>query len=385
MRPTMSFELGRQCCDAVDYLVLGGRCARDAARCWDPLRPIGATLYFSLPERLGWPSSSIAALNLALAAASAAIGWVSLGRLLGGRPIVRGAQAVAIAATYVFFMWEPAWNSLADVPAAALALVAFWLLLASRREGMARHVGAGLALGGAVSLRAFYLYPALAAAVALVGLSFWPRQAMARAPAAAAAFTAVLLAPILLQAGATHARTGRWAFLDPEIAEIHTQIHFKTTAYGYDTIASGPATHGLPYEAPECFRRGEVFQKALNTGHLRAVACLLARRQYFYFGSFAGAGRVYLGTPGERHFSPLYLGLSVAGMIAGLAVAFARTSGSVALPPLVLAVALWAEGSVIRPEGRFLMVTQVALWALALAGTVSALTVTPSPSRAGAP
>jgi hypothetical protein len=174
-----------------------------------------------------------------------------------------------------------------------------------------------------------------------------------------------LAAPIALQFGVTHSRTGSWAFIDPHWTKWAEQLHFETTWYGYDTVL--PAS-GRPYDAVACFEtRG--FADAMRKREWGELFCILSRRQWFYFGSFLWGGKVYLSHADERHFSSAFLVVNAFALLGAVAWML-RLSKRIPLmlPPLVLLGAIWAEGSLIIPESRFVMALNVALWMFAVAG-----------------
>lgn len=360
----MPLQFAPECCDAQVYVALGQACSERVQDCWNSLRPTGAVVYFSLPFRLGLRAEWIIVLNAVLAIAAAAVGFRAMTALLPRTtPASRAALALAFPTAHAFFMAGTVRNSLSDGPSAAFALISMWVLvLAMKRKSRWRYVVAGGALGLSTIVRAFYLYPALVAAGSLVLLALFDR----RARLSTALFCLALAAPILLQVGATHANVNAWSFIDPASTAAGERLHFETDAYGYDTLL--PA-RGYYYSAPECFRDSSTMGDAFRKHAWRDAACLVLRRQWFYFGSYVSAGGTYLARASDRHFSVWFLGAN--GIAAVVALFWALSDRSRArrlLVPLVFFGASLGQASLIIPEARFLMAVQVALWMFAATG-----------------
>jgi hypothetical protein len=237
-------------------------------------------------------------------------------------------------------------------------------LLAESRTSRALYAAAGLALGLSVIIRAFYLYPALACAS--VGILVLARK-RARRPDAVF-FGSAFAIPLLLQVIATHHFTGAWAFIDPAGTAYGEDLHFRTITYGYDTVL--PA-RGVRYDAPACFHASEGMLDAVAKHAWSEVGCLVAYREWFYFGSYTPWGRVYLSDPGERRQSLLFL-LVNASVVVGASVWALKHA---ARAPMVLAIlvflgAIWGEGAAIIPETRFLVVFYIAAWSFAVAAAM---------------
>jgi hypothetical protein len=362
----MPLEFAPQCCDADFYLMLGQGCADSLSWCWHPLRPIGAQLYFSLPFRLGLAKQWLIPLNALLVLASVWIGTLALGALVSKRERWHTIFfALACGAVHVFFVFGLIRNSLSDLPAAVGVLASIWMLvLGTLREDKRLYVASGAALGMGVITRAFYLYPALAN-VALVCL-LTARKKPARA--LGLRFAIAFAAPIALQFYVTHAFTHDWSFIDRASTKAGEQLHFETITYGYDTLL--PA-RGYRYDAAECFHESATMADAFRRHEWGEALCLVARRQWFYFGSYTTTGKVYLTDAAERRFSTMFLAANVLAALAAVAFVF-RT---VKRLPILLALAamlgcIWAEGSGIIPEARFMVVLYVAMWLVAIAFAV---------------
>ena len=360
----MSLGFSPQCCDAEHYLEIGKTCATALADCWEPLRPIGAALYFSLPHRLGLPPEALIALNLLLVGASVALGWLALAALWprSDRPTAV-YRILALALVHAWFLWAGSWNALTDVPAAVLALLAIWLfILGVVQEGLGYPIGAGVALGLATITRAFYLYPALLAAGGWLLVAVVRRQRRL----AALLFLLGAMAPAVGQVALTHSRVGVWSFIDPGKTEWAKRLHFKSRFSGYDTVLLPAPPHPVRQDAGSCFSRSSDVLDAIEKRDLTAVACVMLRRQYFHFGSYSRWGAIYLTSATERQFSLLYFFLNL--LLAVLAAAAFAVSGrprAMLVPGLLMAGILF-QSSILTPEARFLMVIQVGLWSVAL-------------------
>jgi hypothetical protein len=107
---------------------------------------------------------------------------------------------------------------------------------------------------------------------------------------------------------------------------------------------------------------------AVRRGKWSDFTCLLAHRQWFYFGSFVPRGEAFLVDPAQRYFSASFFACNVFALLVTIAWLFRQVRR---VWPLVVCAALlgaiWAQGSLIVPESRFLMVVHVVLWVLAAA------------------
>ena len=207
----MRLAFSQQAGDAVSYLDLGSACAGDWARCWDPLRPVGAILYFSLPYRLKLPPESIIILNWLLLLGSIGLAYYTMQRVEPEKRWLRWLRLAAISIAHFAFFWSSSWNSLSDLPATIFALAGMqFILLARLKDRWWCYWAIGLSFGISLSLRAFFLYPALLAVVVLLALSIgnW-RCLLRKCPAL------VILLPIVFQYGLTYQRTQLFGFIYP--------------------------------------------------------------------------------------------------------------------------------------------------------------------------
>ena len=137
------------------------------------------------------------------------------------------------------------------------------------------------------------------------------------------ALLAALLTPLSLQVARTVAHTGNWSYLDTRAHQWYMgPRHVNSALYGYDTIvppwrgpdptrpASNPDLVTLydgwaaGYDGRSCFKDSHTgLLPALRHGDLTGALCLLVKRQFFYFGSYARLGLVYLPSPDTRVWS----------------------------------------------------------------------------------
>ena len=356
-------EFSQQCCDTGQYLALGQSCSENLKDCWHDLRPIGAAFYFSLPFRFGVLPEWIIVLNAILIILAMGIGLRAMTELCRTTRASRAALALALLLAHGFFMSGTIRNALSDGPSACAVMLSMWtLVLAMKRRKLWLHALAGGALGLAVIVRSFYLYPALIAAACVVLLALANKQS--RLPAAL--YCVALAGPILAQFSATHARVHSWSFIDPGTAASAEKLHFQTDAYGYDTLM--PAK-GYYYRSRQCFGNVSNMEEAIREHAWGDALCLIKEREWFYFGSYVSAGRTYLSRPEERHFS---LGFLLANGLAVLVAAWwafaQRDRARLLIVPTVFYGASLAEASLIIPESRFVMAVHVVLWMFASAG-----------------
>lgn len=379
----MFWQFSPQCCDAQGYLDLGRRCFAEG-ECWDRLRPLGMTLYASLPYRLGLPQEALILFNLGLLAVSIALAarfigivWPATRRSYGW------VRYVTALLPHLVFMWTLSFNSLSDGPAAAMALSGLWLTctILVERRGPATAAAAGLLTGLSAFLRLSYLYPALMLGAVFVTTAIYRRHLQ---KTTTAVFLAALVVPLCVQVSRTHAHTGVWSYIDSATNSSLMSEHLNSTLYGYDTVVpawQGPGQQpqalnpdlvilqqgsAVGYDARSCFRGSLGLMPALKDGDLAGAACLLAMRESFYFGSYATLGAVYLPSPASRIWSRwLYVvnGLPLALTLSWiLTTAQRRAAGTAA----AFAVSLWFVATIALPEQRFFVPVSVFTWVVGI-------------------
>lgn len=357
-----------QCCDAQDYLDRGAACARSIDGCWDPLRPIGMSIYSSIPFRLHVPPESIILINI-LVITTAAYFFISLLKTLAPR-VPRSVRVGAVAVPLAIFLGDPTRSALSEAPATAAALLA--LVLGARlllddtpdaagpRQRLQAPLAGGAA-GAALLLRSFYLHPLLLWAAACCGALLWQRGRRALRP------VALLLLPLALAISTqlcwTWRYTDKWAFIDPAQKARWTEMHFSSSYIGYDTLLP-PAPHPWPaHNVPD-----GGLSRAVKDKNIKSAISLLLQKQNFYFGTYTPWGRVYLSDPQERIFHRGILVLHIAAALsAGCWLSRLRRRRAL-LPAAVFLLAIWGEATLIIPESRFLALLQVSLFSLGIVG-----------------
>ena len=398
-----------QCCDAMGYLELGHRCFAEG-RCWHGLRPLGMALYASLPYRLGLPQESLIYFNLGLVLVSVILAarfiravWPATGTVLS---FMRYPIALV---PHVAFLWAVCFNSLSDAPAAALALSGLWLtcITVVERRGPVAAGASGLLLGLSAFVRLSYVYPVLLFGAVYAAIVVCRR----RVPAAnAMALLAALLAPLSLQVARTFAHTGTWSYSDPSVNVYVVSLHPQSALYGYDTIVppwQGPDPARPPsnpdvialyqgfavgYDARSCFTGRTGLVPALRDGDVAGALCLLVKRQFFYFGSYARLGAVYLPSPETRVWSRWLCVINIVPVALTLYGLLICADHVVGVLVLVLLSSIWLVATVPPPEQRFFATVHISMWVIALATVWSRLvhhrspvTPTGSPPRSLTP
>lgn len=271
--------------DASEYLSQGEDCAYEG-QCFNTLRPIISMLWFSLPHRLGLPSTAILILHALLLLCSIALAVHLLIRPTGksGR-FSRPQQVLAVvfsASIHAVFIWPTFFYSLTDTPAALLILCAIFLLLILQSSNAKfRGIGyffIGLLLGCAEGLRIFYLYPLLAFLALYLTISVLQKQREWRK-----FYLISALLPVLLQNYATFLYSGEIAHL-PTSSEMRfwSNVHRSSTYTGYDTLIP---EQGYPWFTSHCaVQRGIL--PSWQKNDWQQLSCLIAGRVYFLLGSY---------------------------------------------------------------------------------------------------
>jgi hypothetical protein len=359
-------------------------------------------LYASLPSRLGLPDESLIYFNLGLVVISAMLAarftaavWPTTGTVLG---FMRYPIALI---PHVAFLWAACFNSLSDAPSAALALSGLWLtcLGTVERRGPLVASASGLLLGLSAFMRTQYLYPVLLFGAVYVAIALYRKV-----PAATVmALVAALLAPVGLQVARTAANTGNWSYLDTWATQWYLgPRHVTSTLYGYDTIVppwAGPdATRrasdpdlvtlydgaAAGYEGQSCFTDSHTgLLPALRHGDIKSALCLLVKRQFFYFGSYARLGLVYLPSPDVRVWSWWLWILNIAALAVTLYGLLISTDRLVGALVLVWLSAIGLVATYGPPEQRFFATFHIAMWVIAFATVGSLLARRFRPRDAG--
>lgn len=288
----MAIEFTEQCCDAIQYLHLGKQCELEGL-CYDNLRPMGALIWFAIPGWIGLPQEFLIIVNLFLIFISTVLLAYVIKRfseLLWQSQKLGTVHCVAIflssaVAHGVFFL--PLWNtSLTDTPSALFCLMGIsCLLLSGMRGSISAWLNgcAGILIGMAVWLRAFYLYPflLLLAATAAIWLA---------APRRRIGLLSIFLGliPVLIQFEKTYEHLGYWSFISREMAESWTDVHLNNLNKGYDTLLP---QKGYPWESGCNPARGP--WAALMSGHYQDAACFYLGKLHYYLGSYSSKSYIF--------------------------------------------------------------------------------------------
>ncbi len=273
--------------DAPDYLWQGEDCALKG-ECFNQLRPIISMLWFSLPHRLGLPSTAILALHALLLMASIALSVKTIISLTGGSPhSPRLQQALLAAASFcihAIFLWPTFFHSLTDTPAALLTLCGLFLLARlqhseSRCRGFC-YFAIGIMMGFAEGLRIFYLYPLLIFLLLYVVTSLLPK----RKRDFQKLFLLSALLPVLAQNLATYTHSGEKSHL-PSSSQMAfwSNMHSNNTYSGYDTLNP---ERGYPWFKSACpVTQG--ISVSWQKKDWQQLYCLMSGRMYFLLGSYS--------------------------------------------------------------------------------------------------
>ncbi len=351
-----------QCCDAERYLKLGSGCAEGLNGCYDPLRPMGSVLWFSIPYRLGLPPEYIILGNLLLMSTSIVLSWLVMVRILEATephaPRSKALRSFSLfgfsAFAHLLFFSPVLFNSLSDTPAAGFALSAVWVFLLSRLNHSTVLLGiSGILFGMAAMFRVYYLVPVLMVLVAFVIV--WTKQ---RRFGELVFLLAVL--PILFQCLATYRTQGQINYLGNEPMSRWSSIHLKTSAIGYDTL--------LPAQKHFWKLSGDESASSLPLwqGKLVDIVRVYAGKIYFYFGSYAAKSYLFANdgkseAAGMRTWSKTMLVVNlcvILGAVPGF-LKLARLLGPEMYIAFTAAVTFIGLGLLIVPEQRFIIAFEV--------------------------
>ena len=271
--------------DAPEYLWHGESCAYDG-QCFNTLRPIISMLWFSLPHRLGLPSTAILILHALLLLCSIALSTRLMIRLAGkSEQFFRLQQlfaGIVSAGIHTAFLWPTFFYSLTDTPAALLTLCAIFLLLLLQSSST-KFLGlgyffTGLLFGCAEGLRIFYLYPLLAFLVLYLTISALQKIEWRRL------YLLSALLPVLLQNYATFLYSGEITHMPASPAmRFWSKMHSDSIYTGYDTLI--PA-EGYPWFISPCAVQ-QGLRTSWNQHDWQQLSCLIAGRMHFLLGSYS--------------------------------------------------------------------------------------------------
>lgn len=388
------FTLLDQCCDGETYLRLGEACAL-TGDCYDAQRPMGAVYWFSLPYRLGLDANALVYAHLLLAAISILLSTLTIGKQLihhtrlPKQYLIWAAIAMTSTLIHFIFLYPLLRVSLSDIPAGLLALNGIWILLLCDDEdkyGWIKIAVAGLCIGMAAWVRAFYLYPLLAS-ISVWTIICWKQKSFKNSDGWL--FLAAL--PILIQYGVTYQQSGSFSFISPEKIDEGIHLHLDDPAIGYDMIIR-----------PREFWRwqsdcGEIngLVTSIKNADATSLLCLIKGRINFYFGSYSHItyhnfynAQIYWGDsplpeplpPFElrelessienaksdkiRNWSPIYLSFNIFAICGAVVFALLNRKHIHGTHTLILLfiVFIIAESLLIIPEQRFIIVPLIIIW-----------------------
>lgn len=276
-------QLAAQCCDAHNYLIIGKECAT-TGQCYDALRPIGATYWFSLPYRFGWNPSSFVYAHLGLMLTSTVLSVVAIGQFAKTRitknplskPWLAALLLLASTIIHLVFLYPVLRHSLADAPAALFALIAIWLLWMTPTDGSGRLFTlllSGLSFGLAACIRIFYLYPVMAVMAAWVLIWLVNRNRRWADLVLLSAF-----AIMIIQVHATWKHAGQLAFLPPDSSQV------DPISTGIDTVLPG---YMLEWERDTSCKNAKQLLDAISTHDIHSFFCQITGKLDFYLGSYS--------------------------------------------------------------------------------------------------
>jgi len=357
-------KFAEQCSDALGYLELGRQCAENVNRCWDPLRTIGATLYYAIPFFLGWPPETVIVFNFVLMFASIYLATrVVLGFLklpTANKYILWSTAAFIAALPHVLFMWGCARHSLTDVPAGSLILIGLWQMVLAIQRKTFLQAYSGLCFSLAALIRPIYLYPTFL--VAVIYSAFQIYHLKMKAFKSVLIFLACIFLPLGFQYLLTYNNTKQWSYVEKNMQEKTVKGSMSFGIWGYDTLLPGQS---LRFTDPYTNNGQGGVIDALHKHDLGRAAVLFAKKEYFYFGSWVPLNYVYIRSPKERIFSPLILMVNILAFAGFFYFGLAHGRWKVFFMPLLAAGLVWSECVLIHPEARYMVVVYVLTWVMA--------------------
>lgn len=293
-------KVAPQCCDAGSYTTYGAECAADNT-CYGDLRPMGDYLWFSVPHRLGWTDDSLIAANFAVTAIGILLSVLAFYKLLSAiHKSAIGKPALFIllllsCSVHAVFLRPVIFNTLSDPPANMMLLSGVWLLVIAcfSTRTLARillFALAGLSLGLAVWLRAFYLYPVLSGLA--VYLLFWMLSSKKQWMEL---LIILALLPIGTQYYFMHREYGTYSYLNEETTNSWSELHLNYPYVGYDTVFP---RNGY-FWSPEYCEATLGILNGLQARDYKSVACIVAARLYFYLGTYEPDTYLYSGAKNQ--------------------------------------------------------------------------------------
>lgn len=278
---TALIDLANQCCDADEYLDMGYLCAK-AGYCYNPLRPIGAALWFSMPYAFNTSENIFFYIHVILLALIGISVFYLLKKIL--------PTCIFLLAS-LFLTWPTFFHTLTDTPATLFFIEGVVLaLLGMNRNSAIIFFLAGISLGLSALLRAAYFYPLVVASILF--FIYWLWQKNRQWPAV---LVISLFIPLLLQFFSVWKYTGHWRFLSEGNGRSMMSLHLNSAAPGYDTYL--PQTSA--YWSLNCTAQAGLLP-SLKSADIPSSICILKSRLSFYLGSYAPS--TYLGNKARNFF-----------------------------------------------------------------------------------
>lgn len=293
-------KVAPQCCDAGSYISYGTECVTDGV-CYGELRPVGDYLWFGIPPWFGWPVESLIAANFVVTALGILLSVIALRKLLAmayNTRISKTATLILFLLSCFFhavFLKPTIFNTLSDPPANMMLLSGVWLLiLAYCNNHVATRAlqffAAGLCLGLAAWLRAFYLYPVLAGvAIYMLLWIFSSKKTWAEL------LILLALLPIGAQFVVMHKVYGTYSYLEEKSTSSWADVHLNHPFIGFDTIFP---RNGYFWSPQHCEATLGILN-GLTSGNVKDVVCVAAERLYFYLGTYEPDTYIFSGVKNQ--------------------------------------------------------------------------------------
>lgn len=287
-----------QCCDADYYMHIGYKCAK-AGECFDPLRPVGTSYWFSVPFFIDakQPAEVIFLLQFAVLSClillSFFIFW-DINRRLKGRMDGVGLVGWLLAiGAWAFYLYPTFFNTLSDTPASVLFVGGFLMLIAAAfRDSASFYFFGGLLLGLSAIVRTSYFNPIIFGFVGYLSIFMFllikKRKEFCFRDYRKSIFILSCFIPFSAQYISNYKNFGYFSFVASDYSRLAMEFHLESVTGGYDTVLP----QGGYYWSPVC-SNATGLKKDLMKGNFSGAACVLVNRARFYLGSYAA--NTYLG------------------------------------------------------------------------------------------
>lgn len=279
-------DLARQCCDADDYLDMGYVCAK-SGYCYNPLRPIGDTLWFSIPYIFNTSENIFFYLHIFLLALVGLSVYHLLKNIL---------PTCLFVLALLFLTWPTFFHTLSDTPATLFFIEGIVLALIGLQRidldcnSAPVFFAAGISLGLSILLRAAYYYPLLISASLFILYWLWQKQRQWPL-----IFILGFFIPLSFQFISTWKHTGQWSFVSEGRSRSMMNLHLNSDASGYDTYLPQASA----FWSPDCMAQAGLLP-SLKSADITSATCILKNRFSFYLGSYAAS--TFLGIDARNFF-----------------------------------------------------------------------------------